>query len=285
MRPDHRCRQRLRRCSRRLTAVLVGSMLDRVKAQDIVFANDTRGASADGHSTLSPRGILYMIGCSIYKLSERKTRFWMYSAGDLFAGYTIVRCLGVDAIGEVYLAQHPRLPRYDTLKILSTELAANRDFCERFVREADMAASLSHDHIVAIHDRGEFEGRLWISMSYVEGTAAGTLLTREYPSGMPRARVLEIVSAVRTRSTTRTRAGCCIATSSPRTYCWVTSHRADEFFWRTSGLRESSVKSADLLRRTCSWGPPFTARPSSCRGWSLMGEPTSMHSDVRRFIC
>jgi serine/threonine protein kinase len=67
---------------------------------------------------------------------------------------------------------------------------------QRFNREAELAASLYHEHIVGIHDRGEYEGRLWISMDYVEGTDAARLLSSQYPSGMPRTDVVEIISAV-----------------------------------------------------------------------------------------
>lgn len=115
--------------------------------------------------------------------------------GAVFAGYTIVRRLGAGGMGEVYLAQHPRLPRRDALKILPGELTDNLEFRERFHREADHAASLYNEHIVGIHDRGEYEGQLWISMDYVEGTDAAQLL-RQYPSGMPKADVVEIITAV-----------------------------------------------------------------------------------------
>ena len=114
----------------------------------------------------------------------------------MFAGYTIVRRLGAGGMGEVYLAQHPRLPRRDALKILPGELTANLEFRQRFNREADLAASLYNEHIVGIHDRGEYEGQLWISMDYVEGTDAAQLLRSQYPSGMPKADVVEIISAV-----------------------------------------------------------------------------------------
>src|SRR5277367_6382801 len=116
--------------------------------------------------------------------------------GHVFAGYTVVRRLGAGGMGEVYLAQHPRLPRRDALKILPDELTANLEFRQRFNREADLAASLYHEHIVGIHDRGEYEGQLWISMDYVEGTDAAQLLRSKYPSGMPKAEVVEIISAV-----------------------------------------------------------------------------------------
>src|ERR1700741_992628 len=116
--------------------------------------------------------------------------------GAMFAGYTIVGRLGAGGMGEVYLAQHPRLPRRDALKILPAEFPANFEFRERFHREADLAANLYNEHIVGIHDRGEYEGQLWISMDYVEGTDAAKLLRTKYPSGMPKTDVVEIISAV-----------------------------------------------------------------------------------------
>lgn len=116
--------------------------------------------------------------------------------GDVFAGYTIVRRLGSGGMGEVFLAQHPRLPRRDALKVLPATLTSDREYRQRFSREADIAAELWHPHIVGIHDRGEFEGQLWLSMDYVEGTDAAELLRSRYPSGMPKAEVFKVVAAV-----------------------------------------------------------------------------------------
>lgn len=98
-------------------------------------------------------------------------------------------------MGEVYLAQHPRLPRQDALKILRSDISADPDFVERFNREADLAASLWHPHIVGIHDRGRYRGRLWISMDFVDGTDVSRLL-QQNPSGIPVDDVVEIVNAV-----------------------------------------------------------------------------------------
>jgi serine/threonine protein kinase, bacterial len=116
--------------------------------------------------------------------------------GDVFAGYTIVRRLGSGGMGEVYLAQHPRLPRRDALKVLPVALTADHEYRQRLSREADIAAELWHPHIVGVHDRGEFEGQLWLSMDYVDGTDAAQLLRSRYPSGMPKALAFEIISAV-----------------------------------------------------------------------------------------
>jgi serine/threonine protein kinase, bacterial len=117
-------------------------------------------------------------------------------SGTLFAGYTILRLLGSGGMGEVYLAQHPRLPRRDALKILPTDVSTDREFRERFNREADLAATLWHPSVVGVHDRGEFDGQLWIAMDYVEGTNAAQLVKDQYPSGMPVRVVCTIVTAV-----------------------------------------------------------------------------------------
>ena len=92
------------------------------------------------------------------------------------AGYRVIRQLGAGGMGQVFLVQHPRLPRQDALKLLDAGVSRNDDFKARFQREADLLAQLSHPNIVTLHDRGEFEGRLWITMEYVEGTDASELL-------------------------------------------------------------------------------------------------------------
>ena len=65
-----------------------------------------------------------------------------------FAGYTILRPLGAGGMAEVYLALHPRLPRRDVIKVLAEAVTADPEFRERFNREADLAATLWHPHIV-----------------------------------------------------------------------------------------------------------------------------------------
>lgn len=116
--------------------------------------------------------------------------------GQQFAEYTILRRLGAGGMGEVYLARHPRLPRNDALKVLSAEVSADDEYRRRFEQEADIAATLWHPHIVAVHDRGEYDGQLWIAMDHVDGTDVGRLLGEQYPNGMPPDAVIRIITAV-----------------------------------------------------------------------------------------
>lgn len=116
--------------------------------------------------------------------------------GATFAGYRIIRLLGSGGMGEVYLAEHPRLPRRDAVKILSSATCADDEFRERFGREARLAAALFHPHVVGVHDCGEYQGQLWISFDYVDGPDAAGLMRGRYPAGMPAVAALEVLAAV-----------------------------------------------------------------------------------------
>ncbi|MCX5042437.1 serine/threonine protein kinase [Aldersonia sp. NBC_00410] len=117
-------------------------------------------------------------------------------SGDTFAGFTVVRLLGSGGMGEVYLARHPRLPRLEALKVLHTDVSADPDYRARFEREADIAATLFHPHIVGVHDRGDSSGQLWISMDYVQGTDVDHLIRDRYPTGMPADEAAKIITAI-----------------------------------------------------------------------------------------
>jgi len=116
--------------------------------------------------------------------------------GEVFADYTVLRVLGGGGMGEVYLAEHPRLPRQDALKVLGTGVSDDEEYRQRFNQEAEMVATLRHPNIVTIYDRGDCEGRLWISMEYVDGIDASRLLTERHPNGIPAGEVVRIVRAV-----------------------------------------------------------------------------------------
>lgn len=138
--------------------------------------------------------------------------------GTEFAGYTVVRKIGAGGMGEVYLVRHPRLPRHDVIKLLAEHVSNDPTFRARFTREADLAAQLDHPCIVSVYDRGEVDGRLWISMQYVPGTDAAALLaTSPGDFRWPMSRPWATPSAP--HSITRIGAGCSIEMSNRRTSC------------------------------------------------------------------
>lgn len=59
-----------------------------------------------------------------------------------------------------------------------------------------MAATLFHPDIVGVHDCGEFDGRLWIAMDYVDGTDAAQLIVDRFPNGMPENDAVAIITAI-----------------------------------------------------------------------------------------
>ncbi|MFD4442683.1 serine/threonine-protein kinase [Nocardia sp. NPDC058519] len=115
--------------------------------------------------------------------------------GAIVGGYRVLNILGSGGMGTVYLAQNPILPRTDALKVLSADLSTDAEFRARFEREANLAAGLDHPNIVAVYNRGEEDGQLWIAMQYVDGIDASDE-AKKGPSVMTPARALRIVSEV-----------------------------------------------------------------------------------------
>lgn len=95
--------------------------------------------------------------------------------------YSLQRELGRGGMGIVYLAREVQLDRDVAIKVLPTHLARAAAARERFVREARMAAGLSHPHIVPIHRVGEAGGFVFFVMSYVEGETLGDRLRTRGP--------------------------------------------------------------------------------------------------------
>src|SRR5438067_12442417 len=91
--------------------------------------------------------------------------------------YTIERELGRGGMATVYLAQDRKHHRRVAIKVLKPELAAALG-PERFLQEIEIAAGLTHPHILPLHDSGEATGLLYYVMPYVEGETLRNRLDR-----------------------------------------------------------------------------------------------------------
>ena len=99
--------------------------------------------------------------------------------GEQLAGYKIGAIAGRGGMGVVFRAEHLHLGRIVALKVLTADLAGNRSFRQRFVREAQTAARLDHPNIVPVFDAGEAESLLYIAMKYIDGVDLGHVLDAE----------------------------------------------------------------------------------------------------------
>jgi hypothetical protein len=97
----------------------------------------------------------------------------------LFPHLEILECLGRGGMGAVYRARQPRLNRCVALKILARGRATDAAFAERFTREAQALARLSHPGIVAVHDFGEAGGHYFLLMEFVDGANLRQVLAEQ----------------------------------------------------------------------------------------------------------
>src|ERR687887_2806720 len=93
--------------------------------------------------------------------------------------YELRRHIARGGMAEVYLAHDRLLDRPVALKVLFPELSVDRSFVERFRREAQAAANLSHPNIVSIYDWGEEDGTYFIVMEYVDGRPLSSVIRTE----------------------------------------------------------------------------------------------------------
>ncbi|HEX5928440.1 MAG TPA: PASTA domain-containing protein [Solirubrobacterales bacterium] len=101
------------------------------------------------------------------------------SEGTVVDGrYRVLGRIGAGGMADVWLAEDTHLQRRVALKVLHRRFAQDREFVERFRREAESAAGLQDPNIVSVFDRGEFEGTYYIAMQYVEGPTLKQLIDR-----------------------------------------------------------------------------------------------------------
>jgi serine/threonine protein kinase len=92
--------------------------------------------------------------------------------------YEVEREIGAGGMATVHLARDVRHNRYVAVKVLKPELAASLGVV-RFLKEIEIAARLTHPHIIPLHDSGEDAGFLYYVMPFIDGESLRTRLNRE----------------------------------------------------------------------------------------------------------
>jgi len=98
------------------------------------------------------------------------------SEGQTFGAYHIVGIAGSGGMGVVYRAEQRSLGRTVALKVIRPETAESGDYRSRFLREARLAAAVDHPHVVSVFDVGEYGGRLYLAMQWIDGIELRALI-------------------------------------------------------------------------------------------------------------
>src|SRR4051812_27295075 len=95
--------------------------------------------------------------------------------------YRIKNRIGSGGMADVYCAIDEQLGRDVALKLLHRRFAEDREFVERFRREASSAAGLQHPNVVGVYDRGEWDGTSYFAMEHLEGRTLKQVILDEAP--------------------------------------------------------------------------------------------------------
>jgi predicted Ser/Thr protein kinase len=202
-------------------------------------------------------------------------------AGDehrIFGAYDIQREVGRGGMGVVYLATDQRLGRRVALKVIVPELAADPQFRQRFEREARVAATLEHPHVVPVYEAGEQDGSLFIAMRFIDGRDLATEV-RDHGRLAPD-RLGRIVAQVAGALDAAHRSGVVHRDVKPANVLLTGTGDDEQAYLTDFGLtREAASESG--LTLTGQWvGTVDYAAPEQ-----ILGEPTDARSDVYALGC
>ena len=185
----------------------------------------------------------------------------MPGIGDTIAGFCMEKELGRGGMGIVYEAAHTQTGRRVAVKVLSPELAGNTETMERFMREAQLAAALSHARSTFVFEAGEEQGCPFIVMELMPGRTLKDLADDEGP--MPVNRAVDLIFDIIDGLAAAHSAGVIHRDVKPSNCFLDTDGRLKVGDY---GLSKSLIVESDLTQSGSFLGTPLYSAPEQVRG-------------------
>ncbi len=194
--------------------------------------------------------------------------------------FTIQRELGRGGMATVYLARDRKHDRPVAVKVLRPELAATVG-PERFLREIQIVARLSHPHILQLHDSGEGAGFLYFVMPFVEGESLRQRLDREGP--LPVAAAVQLAGEIADALDYAHRQGVIHRDIKPENILLQTGHAVVSDFGIARAIDAATVAGSGAARLTdtgLAIGTPLYMSPEQ-----VTGGPVDGRTDIYALGC
>ncbi len=187
--------------------------------------------------------------------------------------YQLRRVLGRGGMATVYLAHDPKHQREVAIKVLRPDLAASLG-AERFLKEIQIAARLTHPHILAVHDSGEAVGFLYYVMPHIEGASLRQRLERD--RRLPVSEALAIAAPVADALSYAHRMGVMHRDIKPENILFSQGHPIVADFGIAKAV--STAGGANLTRTGFPLGTPGYMSPEQAAGLTDLDEGTDVYS-------
>ena len=189
--------------------------------------------------------------------------------------YTLRRVLGRGGMATVYLADDRKHYRAVAIKVLLPGLAAYLG-AERFLKEIQIAARLTHPHILALHDSGEARGFLYYVMPYVDGGSLRQQLEGPPRRALAQQQALAIAEPVADALTYAHRMGVFHRDIKPENILFLQGHPIVADFGIAKAV--STAGGANLTRTGFPVGTPGYMSPEQAAGLTELDERTDVYS-------
>jgi serine/threonine protein kinase len=201
---------------------------------------------------------------------ESPPRLAGFVVGSLLAGYRLEARVGAGGMAVVFRAQDERLGRPVALKILEPGLAADSEFRQRFIAEAQAAAAVDDPHIIPIYEAGEADGALFIAMRFVPGGDLRQVLVRE--GALAPDRAAGFISPVASALDAAHRAGLVHRDVKPANILVdAREDRPDHVYLSDFGVSKRAMAVAGMTRTGMFIGTPDYSAPEQIDGRPLDG--------------